>query len=389
MAMVSDVFGNYNIIPRKLLRDKSVSDGTKLIYCILENLSHRTGYCYASDQFLSEEIGKSITTVSRAIRDLKEKGFISIEYTIVRGCEKKRLIFINYEVLNPDKDDALKEVSAEKEEDEEALPTIEELQKKRQESKTDDVISSKTEGTAEEKSANKKSQKTDIEGVSEEDSQTPIHDRQKRLSTIGKNDYPTIGKNDYRLKYKEKRIKRKDLKSICPNISAPLLNNNTITRDYFKEEDFLQHIYEALGLMREEDLMGLGRSDGEWEKLFAERCVVDDNIEAEISSWPKYFESTNEFDEIVVENLAGTHDKYKYAKGIIDRIYREKGGREEKLSLIKKLKYYEDNGTITENQKALLENLTMQVLAENEARKKNGEPLLTIPDAEHYLTKHG
>lgn len=68
--------------------DKDIKNELGLLI-IISSLCAEKGYCYASNKYLAELFDINEVSVSRKIKLLEEKGYISIEY-IKRGCEIKQ-----------------------------------------------------------------------------------------------------------------------------------------------------------------------------------------------------------------------------------------------------------------------------------------------------------
>lgn len=77
-------------VPTNLLSDRNISATAKLLYGVIDSFQRKSGVCYASNDRLSEEIaGCSARTISRAIAELKEAGYIDVD------DEKGRSIYIS------------------------------------------------------------------------------------------------------------------------------------------------------------------------------------------------------------------------------------------------------------------------------------------------------
>jgi biotin operon repressor len=71
--------------------DKDINGELGLLL-IISSLCCETGYCYASNEYLAELFNTTEITISRKIRKLKDKGYLTIDYE-KRGAEvKKRFI---------------------------------------------------------------------------------------------------------------------------------------------------------------------------------------------------------------------------------------------------------------------------------------------------------
>ena len=69
----------YSIIPATILYNKNLKANQKLLYAIITSLTHKEGYCYATNRYLAEKLGVKTNTVSSWITDLNRKGFIKVE----------------------------------------------------------------------------------------------------------------------------------------------------------------------------------------------------------------------------------------------------------------------------------------------------------------------
>lgn len=70
--------GYFYICPRELF-DKEEYIAAHLLGEII-NLTQKEGYCFASNEYLSKKIKKSLSTVTRKIKTLEKLGFIKCEY---------------------------------------------------------------------------------------------------------------------------------------------------------------------------------------------------------------------------------------------------------------------------------------------------------------------
>ena len=67
----------YAIIPAEV-RYSDLKPNAKLLYGEITCLTNKHGYCFASNNYFAELYGVSKNTISLWVKDLKEKGFISI-----------------------------------------------------------------------------------------------------------------------------------------------------------------------------------------------------------------------------------------------------------------------------------------------------------------------
>ena len=81
---------NYIKIPIRILEDQKLTSTAKILYGRLKLLSHKDGYCYASNSHLASLLNVSNRTITRLIKQLELLGYIKLVY-----CDSyKRKIFI-------------------------------------------------------------------------------------------------------------------------------------------------------------------------------------------------------------------------------------------------------------------------------------------------------
>ena len=83
--------GYYSILPNIVLQDPTLSDFPKLLYALLTGLTNQKGYCWANNAYLANSLNKDKKTITRALSDLEERGYISMIYDQKAG--NKRHIF--------------------------------------------------------------------------------------------------------------------------------------------------------------------------------------------------------------------------------------------------------------------------------------------------------
>lgn len=91
-----DFKGYYSIIPAHVRYDKDLTPNAKLLYAEITSLCNEKGYCWASNDYFSELYGVTKTSVSRWIKSLAKKGYISTEIEYKKGTKEvlKRYITI-------------------------------------------------------------------------------------------------------------------------------------------------------------------------------------------------------------------------------------------------------------------------------------------------------
>ena len=80
-------------VPYSVLKNKEISLACKLLFADIISLSKNEGFCFASNEYFSTELGLSDRAVVYSIKELKDKGFITTE----------RKHYIRYIRINPEK----------------------------------------------------------------------------------------------------------------------------------------------------------------------------------------------------------------------------------------------------------------------------------------------
>lgn len=73
--------GNFAILPGFVRFDRDLRPSAKLLYAEITALENYTGFCWATNRYLSALLGLSINTVSELVRQLADKEYISVEIT--------------------------------------------------------------------------------------------------------------------------------------------------------------------------------------------------------------------------------------------------------------------------------------------------------------------
>lgn len=96
------------VIQSKVLTDKTLSPNAKLLYALISGLCKSVGFCYATNQYLGEQLDISITATSLNIKRLINAGLVfSIVYTNTDN-QKRRRLYIDKELY----EEALKQHKA-------------------------------------------------------------------------------------------------------------------------------------------------------------------------------------------------------------------------------------------------------------------------------------
>lgn len=68
------------VAPITVIKDRRLSQGAKLLYCLVTALQTEKGYCYASNRYLADGIGvDSERSIQRLLLELSKAGYFTIE----------------------------------------------------------------------------------------------------------------------------------------------------------------------------------------------------------------------------------------------------------------------------------------------------------------------
>lgn len=89
----------YSICLNKWALDKKITNELGLLL-IISSLSAKTGYCYATNDFLAKQFDTTIWTISKKITKLKELGYIKVDYEM-DGKEIKQRNIVLLDMTTP------------------------------------------------------------------------------------------------------------------------------------------------------------------------------------------------------------------------------------------------------------------------------------------------
>ena len=89
----------YCIVPYSVMYDKDLSDAEVRLYIAISSLANQKGYCFASNNYLANSLGKSVGTIKRSMRHLEEKGFIRRNISKKDDNSSDRKIYISYDEI--------------------------------------------------------------------------------------------------------------------------------------------------------------------------------------------------------------------------------------------------------------------------------------------------
>jgi len=78
------------IIPEDVMNDNKLSDAEKILYGRISGLSCKDGKCFASNKYLAEVCGVSVSSIKTRINNLKKHGYIKTE---IKGIERIITVF--------------------------------------------------------------------------------------------------------------------------------------------------------------------------------------------------------------------------------------------------------------------------------------------------------
>jgi len=89
--------GYYVTIPMIIVLDDRLKPNSKLLFGVIANLSSQYGYCFASNKYLSEMLGYSVTSVSDFINELIQCGYLNRTDEVVKyGTQRKLSLNLTY-----------------------------------------------------------------------------------------------------------------------------------------------------------------------------------------------------------------------------------------------------------------------------------------------------
>lgn len=88
----------YSVIPANVRYDSDLSPYAILLYGEITALTHKNGYCYASNTYFAKRYDRTPQAVSKWINQLADKGYINIVYCRCKNIIIERRIYITSEV---------------------------------------------------------------------------------------------------------------------------------------------------------------------------------------------------------------------------------------------------------------------------------------------------
>lgn len=74
------MYEKYSKIPLSIKNNTKLSSNAKLLYGDIQLLCYKNGYCFATNQYLAENLKVTSRTIIRLLGELEEEKYISFEY---------------------------------------------------------------------------------------------------------------------------------------------------------------------------------------------------------------------------------------------------------------------------------------------------------------------
>ena len=88
--MPKEMPGYWAVLPAEIRYDTGLKPNAKLLYAEISALANTTGYCWATTEHFSELFGLGVSTISRLVSQLEERGYIQTEMAATdKGSERR------------------------------------------------------------------------------------------------------------------------------------------------------------------------------------------------------------------------------------------------------------------------------------------------------------
>ena len=67
------------ILDDSIVKSNKINSTEKLVYGVILSLANNKGYCYASNDYISDKVNLSKRTITNAISELKRANYIRVE----------------------------------------------------------------------------------------------------------------------------------------------------------------------------------------------------------------------------------------------------------------------------------------------------------------------
>ena len=89
----------FTMLPAGILQDLSLNSTSKLLYSLILSLASRDdadfseiGICYANNNYLASNLGVSVKTIQKSIKELENNDYVSREEEPYRPNQQRRLL---------------------------------------------------------------------------------------------------------------------------------------------------------------------------------------------------------------------------------------------------------------------------------------------------------
>lgn len=104
--MTEKYIGAFGVVPNAILYDKRLKNGEKILYTFISSFSNKSGYCFASNAYLSEIVGVTKNTIKIYLKKLEELNYISRAYKNGEEDDNvERKIYLVYDELFKDEEE--------------------------------------------------------------------------------------------------------------------------------------------------------------------------------------------------------------------------------------------------------------------------------------------
>lgn len=87
--MAEGIPGYWSVIPAPVRNDPQLTMSAKLLYADISALCAESGYCWATNAYLAERMGAAVSTISRLVHQLEQRGYVRTEMaTTDKGSER-------------------------------------------------------------------------------------------------------------------------------------------------------------------------------------------------------------------------------------------------------------------------------------------------------------
>ena len=86
---------DYFLVYNEIMRNEDLTSSDKIVYVAICNLANnKTGICYAKQSTIAKNASVTVPTVRKAVKNLEEAGFISVEKKQLDGMRLSYIYFI-------------------------------------------------------------------------------------------------------------------------------------------------------------------------------------------------------------------------------------------------------------------------------------------------------